>query len=125
MMFGALLMLDLRLTGVAGTTYPVRDMNQDFLPCIWVAFVVTVVTGAAFFITRSSVHVLNFAFQWKVIHILLAGINMLALHWLCYRLPSGWDINTALPVWVRVCGVTSLLLWAGVMLGGRWMGHIV
>jgi hypothetical protein len=125
MMFGALLMLDLRLTGVAARTYPVRDMNQDFLPWIWVAFVVTVMTGAALFITRSSVHVLNPAFQWKVILILLAGINMLVLQWLCNRLPSGWDINAALPVWVRVCGVTSLLLWAGVMLGGRWMGHIV
>lgn len=63
LMLGTLLMLDLRLTGIAARAYPYRVLSQDFLPWVWLAFVVAVVTGGGLFITRASAHVLNPAFQ--------------------------------------------------------------
>ena len=97
LMLGGLLMLDL------------RSLGQDFLPWVWSAFIVAVITGLGLFITRASAHVLNPAFQWKVGLMLCAGINMV----LVGRLPPRWS------------GALSLLLWAGVVLAGRWMGHII
>jgi len=125
LMLGALLMLDLRLVGVAAKGYPYRVLSQDFLPWVWVAFVVAIVTGAGLFITRASVHVLNPAFQWKMVLMLLAGINMLIFHFRGLRHADGWDQSRPMPWAVRLTGIASLLLWAGVMLGGRWMGHII
>jgi hypothetical protein len=124
-MLGTLLMLDLRLCGFAGLAYPFRVLSQDLLPWVWSAFVIAVITGTGLFITRASAHVLNPAFQWKVVLMILAGTNMIALHWLIRRLSVGGPVNYEFPIVVRLGGITSLLLWAGVMLGGRWMGHIV
>lgn len=124
LMLGALLMLDLRLSGVAATRYPVKVLSRDFLPWVWAAFVVAVLTGLGLFITRASAHVLNPAFQWKMVLMALAGLNMLVLHRFYLR---GYlqQTESPVPVAAKLSGYLSLLLWAGVMLAGRWVGHIV
>lgn len=125
LMLGALLMLDLRLIGVAARVYPYRTLSRDFLPWVWLAFLLAVVTGAGLFITRASAHVLNPAFQWKMVLMALAGLNMMMFHHRRIRLAEGWDGSRPMPWLMRITGMASLLLWAGVMLGGRWMGHIL
>jgi hypothetical protein len=57
--------------------------------------------------------------------LLLAGINMAVFHQRIYKKISTWDTATRLPAQVRVFGASSLFIWAGVMLSGRWVGHIV
>ncbi|ALO46264.1 DUF6644 family protein [Pseudohongiella spirulinae] len=123
-MLGSLLMVDLRLCGLAARIYSLQMLTRDFLPWVWGAFVISVVTGLGLFITRASAHVLNIAFQWKMILMLLAGINMVLLHFMLRRYRNAQQAET-LPVSVRVAGFASLLLWAGVMLSGRWVGHII
>jgi hypothetical protein len=125
LMLGALLMLDLRLAGMAARVYPYQILSRDFMPWIWLAFLVALVTGAGLFITRASAHVLNPAFQWKMASMLLAGVNMLVFHYRRRQLAEGWDSSQPMPWAIRITGLASLLLWAGVMLGGRWMGHII
>lgn len=123
-MLGSLLMVDLRLCGLAARSYSLQVLTRDFLPWVWGAFAVAVVTGLGLFITRASAHVLNIAFQWKMILMLLAGVNMLVLHFTLRRVLDTQHVE-ALPITVRGAGVLSLLLWAGVMLAGRWVGHII
>lgn len=126
LMLGALFMLDLRIAGVAARQYSIQQLERDFLPWVWGTFVVAVVTGVALFITRASAHVLNPAFQMKMLLMLLAAINMAFFHW-CFRynrnsVDSG---SNRLSSKLAFSAVLSLLLWAGVMLAGRWIGHIV
>jgi len=124
LMLGALLMVDLRLCGIAALGYPVSVLTRDFLPWIWCAFMVAVITGLGLFITRASAHVLNPAFQWKMLLMLLAGFNMVGLHWwFLRRWPAA--ATALMPAVVKVSALVSLSLWAGVMLAGRWIGHIV
>lgn len=124
-MLGALLMLDLRMAGVAATRYSIKQLTSDFLPWIWLSFVIAVLSGAALFITRASAHILNPAFQWKLALMALAAINMLLFHWRGSRLPELLSNNSALPLWIKLSGIASLLLWSGATLAGRWMGHII
>lgn len=124
-MLGALLMLDLRMAGLAAKHYAIKQLSSDFLPWIWLSFVVAVITGSALFITRASAHILNPAFQWKLALMILAAINMLAFHWRSRKMPEVLAEISVMPVWIKVSGISSLLLWLGATLAGRWMGHII
>jgi hypothetical protein len=64
----------------------------------------------------------NGAFQIKLLLILLAGINMAMFHFTVYRSVEKWDTTTATPLWAKLVGSISVLLWAGVVVAGRWIG---
>ncbi len=125
LMVGSLLWVDLRLLGVAHRPQPISQLNRELLPWIWAAFGVATVTGLAMFITRASSHIDNPAFQWKLALLALAGINMALFHRLIARRIDTWDTDHWPPGSVRLFGASSLLIWSGVMLAGRWIGHIV
>lgn len=124
-MLGALLMLDLRMAGLAATKYSVKQLCSDFLPWIWISFVIATATGTALFITRASAHILNPAFQWKLMLMLLAAANMLVFHWRSGKMATVLTQVSGSPLWVKISGISSLMLWLGTTLAGRWMGHIV
>jgi len=125
MVLGSILMVDLRLLGVAAKRYSITTMSSELAPWSWGAFAVATVTGVGMFITRAASHVVNPAFQWKMFLLLLAGINMVVFHYRIYKNISNWDTAYKIPVNVRMFGASSLIIWAGVMLSGRWVGHIV
>jgi hypothetical protein len=122
---GSILMVDLRLLGLAGRAYPVTIMSRDVIPWTWVAFAVALVTGAGMFISRADHYVVNRAFQIKLALLILAGINMLVLHRVGWRDLARWDAATATSTAARTAGAASLVIWLGVLLTGRWIGHLL
>ena len=95
------------------------------MPWTWGAFGFATITGLGMFITRAASHLENPAFQSKLVLLVLAGCNMAYFHFRVYKHIEQFDgaINT--PTQLKIAGVLSLFLWAGVMLAGRWIGHIV
>ncbi len=122
---GTIFWVDLRLLGKAALHYPVTIMNQELVPWTWGAFAVAAVTGLGMFITRASSHLGNPAFQWKLVLLALAGANMAWFHRRVYPQVTAWDTAAALPREAKLSAALSLLFWSGVMLAGRWVGHIV
>jgi len=122
---GSILMVDLRLLGLAATKYPISTLSKELVPWSWGAFVLATTTGLGMFITRAASHVVNPAFQWKIVLLALAGINMAYFHFRIYKHIERWDASTATPVQLKIIGSLSLFLWSGVMLAGRWVGHII
>ena len=125
MVVGSILMVDLRLLGLAATRYPITTLSKELVPWSWGAFVVATITGLGMFITRAASHVVNPAFQWKILLLVLAGANMAYFHFRVYRQIAQWDALVATPMQLKLIGGSSLFLWSGVMLAGRWVGHIV
>jgi hypothetical protein len=125
MVVGSILWVDLRLLGLAARRYPISTLSRELIPWTWTSFIVATITGLGMFITRASSHVVNPAFQWKIFLLALAGINMLVFHHKIYREIDNWNNAAMPPDKVRIFGAFSLVLWSGVMLGGRWIGHIV
>lgn len=125
MVVGSILFVDLRLLGLAATRYPITTLSKELVPWSWIAFIVATITGLGMFITRAASHVVNPAFQWKLVLLLLAGINMAYFHRRVYREVDQWDTLATPPTQVKVIGSLSLILWSGVMLAGRWVGHII
>ena len=122
---GSILWVDLRLLGLAATRHPLSTLNRELLPWTWGAFSVAAITGLGMFITRAASHVTNPAFQWKILLLILAGLNMAYFHFRIYRHIDRQNTAVTTATRLRVTGGLSLMLWAGVMLAGRWIGHIV
>ncbi len=124
-MLGALLMLDLRLMGLAAMRYSVSSMNRELLPWSISAFAVVVITGIGMFVTRASAHIENPAFIIKMLCMGLAGLNIAWFHFSLLRTIAHWDTAANMPVSVRIAGMASLILWCAVTLAGRWVGHLI
>lgn len=123
LVIGALLMVDLRLLNVAARGYTVSRMSKELLPWTWVAFVIAVITGFGLFMTRANHYMENPAFQAKLALLALAGINMAIFHFGANRSIAAWDGGKP-TVAARASAALSLLFWAGVILAGRWTGHL-
>ncbi|NQV69192.1 MAG: hypothetical protein HQ498_04100 [Pseudohongiella sp.] len=122
---GSILMVDLRLLGLAAKRYSVTTLSKELVPWSIGAFVIATITGLGMFITRAASHVVNPAFQWKMALLLLAGINMMYFHFRVYNQVERWNSTASTPTQVKIIGGLSLFLWSGVMLAGRWVGHII
>ena len=125
MVVGTILWVDLRLIGVAAVQYPITTMSRELVPWTWGAFVIATITGIGMFITRAASHVLNPAFQSKMVLLVLAGLNMAYFHFKLYKDIAQCDSLATTSIQLKIAGSLSLFLWAGVMLAGRWIGHII
>ncbi len=124
LMFGAILMLDLRVLGLAAVRYPVRTMTRELVPWSAAALGIASVTGIAMFITRASAHAVNPAFQIKMLLLVLAGLNVAVFHLMVFPRHIDLSAEDVAPA-LRLVAASSIALWIGVMLAGRWIGHIV
>ena len=120
---GAIMMVDFRLLGWTGTSYKVNTFVDELTPWAWAALVPAVITGAGMFISRPAAYADNPAFQIKMLLLVIAGLNVRLFHRYLYR-PDSNDSGPS-PSWsAQYVGGLSLLLWLGVILTGRWVGHI-
>jgi hypothetical protein len=124
-LLGSLLMVDLRLMGLAGRVYPAQVMSEGTVRWTWGAFLIGVFAGVAMFITQPVHYVPNPAFQIKMVLLLLAGVNMFVLHRFTWKTVGIWGTFGTPPLAARLAGGLSLVLWVGVMIAGRWIGHLL
>lgn len=121
LVLGTVLIADLRLLGIADPQRAFTRIGRETLPLTWVAFALAVVTGSLMFTTSAQTYFGNTAFQLKALALLGAGLNMLLFQLLTARGIAAWDSGKP-PRAARIAGVISLLLWAAVVLLGRWIG---
>jgi hypothetical protein len=126
LLVGGIGAFDLRLLNLAWKREPVSHLAERLLPSTWVAFSVMILTGGLLFISEPQTkYCFNPAFQTKMVLMLLAGINMSVFHFTIYRNVSKWDQASSTPLWAKLVGSFSVILWAGVVIAGRWIGFAV
>src|SRR5262245_46529228 len=121
LVFGTVLIVDLRLLGLTDARRTFTRVSGEVLPVTWVAFAVSVITGSLMFTTSAQTYFGNPAFQWKALALLAAGLNMALFQLVAARGVAAWDLGKT-PGAARLAGLASLLLWAAVVLLGRWIG---
>lgn len=122
MVFGTILLIDLRLLGLASTERPFTAVAADVLRWTWLAFAVTATTGALMFITNASTYYHSAYFRAKMTLLALSGLNMLVFELTAGRSVHTWDRDTKAPAAGRAVAVLSLVMWIGVIVLGRWVG---
>jgi hypothetical protein len=125
LVLGSIVVVDLRLLGVASRNRPVTRLIREVLPVTWVAFAVAVITGGTLFTSNAIEYAKNFPFQMKMLLLVIAGLNMVAFHFLTYRSVAQWDEAATTPTAARVAGGLSITLWLAIVAFGRWIGFTI
>jgi hypothetical protein len=122
LVFGTILLVDLRLLGLASTSRPFTAVASDVLKWTWLAFAVTATTGALMFVTNATTYYHSAHFRAKMTLLVVSGINMLVFELTARRSVHTWDLSAKAPVAGRAVAVLSLVMWLGVIVLGRWVG---
>ena len=122
MVFGTIVIIDLRLLGIASTRRLFTAIASDVFKWTWMAFAVTATTGALMFITNASTYYQSAYFRAKMALLVLSGLNMLVFELTAQRSIHAWDRNASAPASGRAVAVLSLVIWIGVIVLGRWIG---
>ena len=120
---GILLFVDLRLMGVAFTKLPISEMNKRVLPWSLFGFGLMMLTGFLLFYAIPVRSYQNIFFRFKVILILLAGLNAFLFHRQMKVEGMIWDEGKSIPKSVHLKAAASLVLWSGVIISGRMIAY--
>ena len=120
---GILLFVDLRLMGVAFTKLPISEMNKKVLPWSLFGFGLMTLTGFLLFYAIPVRSYQNIFFRFKVILILVAGLNAFLFHRQMKLEGMNWDEGKSIPKSVHLKAVASLVLWSGVIISGRMIAY--
>ena len=122
MVFGTVVIIDLRLLGLASVHRLFASLASDVIKWTWAAFGLTAATGVLMFSTNPVVYYQNIQFRFKMALLALAGINVLTFNITAGRSVHRWNAEKRAPRSGRLAAVFSLLLWIGVIVLGRWVG---
>jgi hypothetical protein len=119
---GVIAIVDLRLLGLASTSYSVSRLTKSLLPPTWIGFAIALVSGALLFSSQPVTYFENFAFRMKMLLLLAAGLNMAVFHLLTMRGLALWDRDAPVPAAAKAAGLLSILIWCLIVVFGRWIG---
>jgi len=118
-------MFDVRLLGWAGKRHSIAALASRFLPWLWGALLVLLLSGSILIIGEPERSLGNLVFQLKMAMLLTAiavtlGFRRLLVH----DLSSGSsDLRPEHGPAARLVGAVSLFLWVGIVTAGRWIAY--
>jgi hypothetical protein len=122
LVFGTIMVVDLRILGIASANRAYARVSDDMLKWTWGAFALAALTGALMFTTNARVYFDNTFFRLKFALMALAGLNMLMFQLTAGRSAASWGENGRAPAIGRAAAVASLMLWVLVIGMGRSVG---
>lgn len=122
LVFGTIVVIDLRLLGIASIRQPFRRLASDILKWTWAAFALTALTGSLMFTTNARVYYHNVFFRTKMLLLLLTGINMLVFELTAGRVIHRWDKSPSAPPVGKAVAAVSLVMWISIICMGRIIG---
>ncbi len=119
---GSALVSDLRLAGIVATDEPPAVVVRRYLPWMWSAILVLLITGLIMIVAEPN-RTLDNAVFWSKMALLIVAVA-LTLFFRKPLLDSAFDIERA--VWrpaVKPAAWLSLTIWIAVIFCGRWIAY--
>jgi hypothetical protein len=120
----SILMIDLRLIGILGRDQPLSRVSARFLPFVWGALPILLVSGIVVIIGEPGRTLENPIFQMKMGLLVAAIIVTLGYQVSLRKDAAFWDLSSGRRGAVKTVAVLSLLLWAGIVFAGRWIAYL-
>jgi hypothetical protein len=117
LLFGTVILFDLRILGVAKAIAP-PDLHR-FVPWGVAGFLLNLVTGICFFFGYPEQYAYNSAFHIKVVAMALAGINVTVFYALVFPSVKELGPHADAPLAAKVVTAVSLASWVVVLSAGR------
>jgi uncharacterized membrane protein len=117
LLFGVAALIDLRMLGMF-TSIPFPALHR-LMPWGILGFGLNAITGMIFFIGAPGQYTSNKAFVWKMIMILLAGINV--IYFTLFDEPWQLKAGEDAPLLAKAVAATALFLVVGVLWCGRML----
>ena len=108
---GTIIMVDLRLLGLAGKNESATQLAKTLTPWTWTGLIIVVTGGVLLFSASAKTYVLNPAFRVKF-PLVLAGI---AYHYFMQRSVPKWDRPSGIPAIGKIAGAAEMAIWIGVI----------
>jgi hypothetical protein len=115
---GTLILLNMSLMGLRFGSASTRELARELRPWMFGSIAVMLLSGFLLFSTEAVKMYGNWAFQLKMLFLLLAVLFTLTI----YRKVT--DAPHPAAAWRWLTALISLLLWLGVGLGGRAIGYV-
>jgi len=115
---GAVLVVDLRLLGLGLRRQSAAQLTRDAQPWLVGSLVLMIITGGLLFLSEAIKCYYHDAFWFKMSCLFLAIVFTFTIQ----RKVTMSDETRVSPVCGKVVAIVSVLLWAGVGIGGRWIG---
>jgi len=122
LLFGALLMVDLRGLGFF-KGLPLVELHR-LVPLALLGFSINLVTGLMFIAFDPGSYFHNAAFLVKMSLIPIAGINALVFEVCIFRQLRAGNYHIEKGALIKITSALSLILWTGVLTAGRWIPFI-
>ena len=119
LLFGALLMLNLRLCGLMMKNLPVQQVAKDLTPWLLWSLAIILISGFMLFSSEAMKCYASVPFQVMMVFLFSA----IAFHFTIFRSVTKSDREPRRWFGVIVA-VVSVVLWLGVGLGGRGIGFL-
>lgn len=116
---GTILIVDLRMLGVAFRDVPYSTLNNKVLPFTVGGFLILAVTGVMLFLSNPVHYYHSVMFRAKIVFLLVAAVNIFWFHYRTQKSLSEWDARENPPSLVKLAAVVSLASWALVIVFGR------
>jgi hypothetical protein len=123
LLFGPIIIMDLRLLGFDRLTVPAAAVHT-LIPLTLTGFAINLITGIAFCFGNPYRYALNISFQIKMVLVLLAGINAIYFWRKASHVLEAFGANDNPPLQLKMVGLSSLLLWTGVLCFGRLIPYL-
>lgn len=122
LLIGATALLDLRLLG-AMRSIPVASVMQ-MMPWAVAGFVLNLVTGVVFFLGAPEQYVNNTAFYFKMLCIMLAGVNAIYFQLMVAGNVRSLGAGAEVPARAKIVALVSIGCWLLVMYWGRMLPFV-
>jgi hypothetical protein len=120
---GMLFAIDARMMGWWLMEVPASKLAGRLTKPMWIGFSIMIVTGVTLYTAIPVRYTQSVWFRIKLILLFVAAINAWTFHKHLNEAAGTWDNDKVTPKRTRIAALTSLCLWAGVVLCGRFIAY--
>lgn len=109
---GAMVMLDLRVLGVAGKSQSMTQVSKIYSPWMWIGIALITLTGSLMLAGDAVLFCDNGVFG---VNLLVTALAIISGVIVMKKIPA-WDLPTGAPFSGKLVALVSVLLWLGTIL---------
>jgi len=121
--FSSAVLVNLRIWRLLERDIPLTRVARRFLPPIWPALLILLITGSLLIIGEPRRSLLNSTFYLKMALLAFAIMLTAGLQRSISLSPDSWDKDRRRRLAARFAATASIAVWCGILFAGRWIAY--